>query len=102
VTNNDSFRKSASTTSQKFLVNIHYFPFWQIKINGVSYRPTSFDLLGRPIIALKNTDIKNVEVYYQQTLIEMLGNLLTLCSLIFLIVVSLNHQLWKRLSATFN
>lgn len=81
---NEAFIKEAKTNSKKFKVNIHYFPFWQIYINGEKVVPTKFDLLGRPIFSTKNGE-KNVKITYQQTTLEMVGNIITILTGVFLI-----------------
>lgn len=65
-------------------VNIHYMPYWHISVNKNKYIPTSFDNLGRPkIIVLKNSVI---DVQYQSTGIENIGNILTILAIILGVV----------------
>lgn len=90
------FHKKAETSSEKILLNIHYFPFWNIRINGTSFMPTVFDKLGRPVIELQKPAI--VEVEYQQTNTEKTGNIITITAFGILIAVLTRKNLWKQIS----
>ncbi len=65
------------------IVNIAYFPAWQIYIDGVraSFTPTSYGLT-LPITEGKHT----VTAFYVSTPIENVGNMLTLTSILLLIL----------------
>lgn len=76
-------------------VDVHYFPFWQIEINGKNVIPDKFDLLGRPQIYAQNQD--RITVFYRETLMEKMGNLITLATLLFLISILIYKPLWNRL-----
>ncbi len=86
---NDEYNKFAKTSSEKFLLDIHYFPFWEIRINNEVYKPTSFDNLGRPQISTLPGS-KTVEITYKQTLIEMTGNIITVLTFLLLIIYILS------------
>lgn len=77
------------------IVDVHYFPFWQIKLNGGKIIPKVFDRLGRPIIAGKYHD--RVTVIYKQTLIEQLGNFLSFGTILLLISILIYKPLWNKL-----
>lgn len=78
----DTFHKKAVTTSSEFLINIHYVPFWQIKINNKEYSPTQFDSLARPIIKLSDSKEKMVELHFSQTPVEVTANMITVLGII--------------------
>ncbi len=81
---NDAFNKFGQTTSQKFLLNIHFFPYWEIRINNQIFKPTQFDDLGRPIVtALPGK--KTVSLDYRQTSIEIIGNTISVLSFVILL-----------------
>ena len=87
-------KKFLTSNSGEYLLNISYFPFWQIKINGDDFKPTKFDALGRPIINLESNS--RVEIKYQQTTIEILGNLLSVLGLIIVIILLIKKQYFIR------
>lgn len=62
-------------------VNVHYFPFWDIRLNGepIDTSPENLDDLARPRIEVKNGDI--LEVKYRQTPLEQFANALTILGL---------------------
>ena len=76
-------------------VDVHYFPFWQIEINGKNVIPDKFDLLGRPQMYAQNQD--RITVFYRETLIEKMGNLVTLATLLFLMSILIYKPLWNKL-----
>ena len=67
------------------LINIHYFPYWQIFINHLRYFPDKFDSLGRPIINLKLPSA--IVVKYEQTMIEKIGNIISIITFIGLFII---------------
>jgi hypothetical protein len=95
VIQNTTFTKKAFTNSQNFLINIHYLPYWQIKIDNKLYIPTKFDPLARPIIKLEGTNGKIISLSYQQTQIEMIANYFTLLGIIG---VALFAYFWRKQS----
>jgi len=95
IIENDNFLKIAQTNSKKILLNIHYYPYWKIIINDQSYIPNQFDFLGRPIIKLTKDSIINLT--YQQTKTEKLGNLITIMSLLIIAIISFNKLLWTKI-----
>jgi len=66
-------------TASAIKVNISYFPFWQIYLNGKRYIPSKFDKLARPIIKVVQPSL--IEVKYSQTPLEKLSNLVSLIGL---------------------
>jgi len=78
-------------------IDIHYFPFWQIKINNQVIIPNKFDLLGRPIINGKYQD--KILAIYQETLVEKLGNFTSLIAAIFLMSILIYKPIWNKLKA---
>lgn len=82
---NDAYNKFGRSNSEKILLNIHYFPTWEIRINAEPYKPTKFDSLGRPYITTLPGS-KSIEVVYKQTFIEKLSNTITILTLLILII----------------
>jgi len=76
-------------------LNIHYFPFWRILINGTPYTPHQFDMLGRPQLVL--TQPSSIQVAYRETFAEQLGNYITLLSFFILVYTIRSKKLWNRL-----
>lgn len=77
-------------------LNIHYFPFWNIKVNGKTINPTKFDELGRPIIELKTGS--KVTVNYMENPIEKIGDFITLFTFGILLYIIKSKKLWNKLS----
>lgn len=78
-------------------VDIHYFPFWQLKVNDRAIVPDKFDLLGRPIVSANYQD--KVTATYQQTLTERLGNLVSLGTVLLLMSILIYKPVWNKLKA---
>ena len=94
---NDLYNKVGQTSSEKFLLNIHYVPFWEIRINNQIYKPTSFDSLGRPQISTLPGK-KTVEITYKQTPIEVAGNVITIITFFLVMLLLYNSKyLWKHM-----
>lgn len=94
---NQPFYKEIQADQNQITLPIHYFPFWEIVINGKSVIPHSFDKLGRPI--LTNLPAQStVIVRYNETPIEKTGNLITLGTFGMLFIVCLNKKIWKKMS----
>lgn len=77
-------------------INIHYFPFWEIIVNGNKIIPQKFDLLGRPIITIKRPS--TVIITYKQSFIERLADFFTILSLIILFILGVKNNLWNKKS----
>jgi len=77
-------------------IDIHYFPFWQIKVNDKIIIPNKFDLLGRPIIKIEYQD--KVTATYKETEIEKLGNLISLGTILFLMSILIYKPIWRKLT----
>ncbi len=91
----EPFDKFAQTNSENFLINIHYFPFWKIRINGESYIPDTFDSLGRPMITTLPGE-KTVEVFYQETAVEQAGNAITIAAMMTVLLYMISPLLLKK------
>lgn len=94
---NTSFYKELSTDLNEITLPIHYFPFWEVIINGNPITPVVFDKLGRPIL----TDLSAhsvVVVRYNETPVEKAGNLLTIVTFLALVCVCINKKLWKKMN----
>lgn len=93
---NNPFDKEILTRSPiKLALNIHYTPMWVISINDTNVTPSRFDPLGRPVFSL--TQSTRIRYYYQQTPIEKISNILTVCSFIFILLLFSSKQLWRKL-----
>lgn len=79
-------------------INIHYFPFWNIKVNGKTIIPTQFDELGRPMMKIEKGAAATIQVVYQETPVEKLGNFITLLTFAVLLSIIKSKKLWKRLT----
>lgn len=77
-------------------INLHYFPFWKITLDNKLFVPKNFDELGRPIIIINKPTL--VKISYNQTGIEKTGNLITIISFVFLVIILANSQLWKKVT----
>jgi len=83
--------KIASSSTK---INLHYFPFWKIYVNGQQVTPTSFDLLGRPLIPITKPSIIHIE--YSQTNVEKMANAISLLTIIYLILILGYKPLWPK------
>jgi len=96
ILSNTPFNKEIKTEPDtQFALNIHYTPMWKIKINNMEIVPTIFDLLGRPILSLKQSSI--VHFYYEQTSIEKISNLLTIFCFVFICILFFSKTIWSKL-----
>lgn len=80
-------------------LNINYFPFWEIIVNGKLLRPKidfSLDLYNRPFIKIEKP--ASIIITYKQTLVEKIGNLLTLITCFIIGFLIKNKQLWRKLT----
>lgn len=94
--NYDTWRTYENKPITKAWVNIHYFPFWNIKVNGKTINPTKFDELGRPIIELKKDS--KVTISYKETPIEKIGDFITLFTFGILLYIIKSKKLWNKIS----
>jgi len=95
---NTPFYKEITVDQEQITLPIHYFPFWEISINGKKTIPRYFDTLGRPIfsgLALPSI----VEVRYNETPIEKTSNIITVITFITLITIITNKKIWKKMNA---
>ena len=93
---NRPFEKIIQVNPGFVKINIHYFPFWQISIDGKIIIPDKFDQLGRPILSINKPSL--IKISYQQTLIESISNLITILTFITLLAVIENKTLWKKIT----
>ena len=94
---NSPFYKEIEVSGTNLTLPIHYFPYWEIAINGRVLIPTHFDTLGRPILSsLPSHSI--VAVRYNETPIEKAGNGITLITLGTLLIICCNKKIWKKTS----
>ena len=93
IIRNEPYVKEVVTDSQNSIVNIHYFPHWQLSVNGRQIRPKNFDKLGRPHLRM-NGQTNTIKVQYQQTPVEKLGNTLTLITVMGLVLLILKTK-WQ-------
>jgi len=94
---NTPFYKEILVKQDRIILPIHYFPFWEIKVDGKQIIPNALDTLGRPIL----TDLSansSVIVRYNETPIEKAGNVVTLMTFGLLILVCLHKKIWKRMN----
>ncbi len=77
------YYKSGKTNTREFRLNVLYFPYWRILVNGKEYDPQEFDFLGRPIIKT-NSNNNTVVVVYRETNLEMVSNALSLLGIVVL------------------
>ena len=80
---------------EKQTLNIHYFPYWKIRVNDEEVVPDKFDSFGRPIMVIPSGS--ELLVTYEQTAIEKFGNGLTLAAIILLLGIGINNTLWTRI-----
>lgn len=93
---NMPFYKEITVDQEQITIPIHYFPFWEISINGAKIIPVYFDTLGRPIFSgLPLPSI--VKVQYNETPIEKAGNGVTILTFIALIFLCLDKKIWKKM-----
>lgn len=79
----------------KETLNIHYFPYWKIRVDDKEVVPNKFDSFGRPIMVIPSGS--ELLVTYEQTAIEKFGNGLTLVVIMLLVGIALNNRLWTRI-----
>ena len=94
---NSPFHKEIEVSGTSLTLPIHYFPFWEIRINGTTINPTHFDSLGRPVLSSLPTH-SIVVVRYNETPIEQAGNGMTLVTAGALLVLCFNKKIWKKIS----
>jgi len=80
------YRKEANVAGDEVLINVLYFPYWNISVNGETIIPKEYDVIGRPFISLPDKQGKLV-VQYRQTPLEKVSNYLTLLTLFVIILV---------------
>ncbi len=97
----DPFYKEAETESRSFIVNVQYFPYWELSLNGREVIPDRFDRLGRPLLESDSPNTA-VRARYRETPVERLGNLVTLVAIAALLYIIANRKLWKKPSTKKN
>jgi len=92
VLENEWFRKTFEVKEPgQIVINLHYFPYWQITHNGRPLIPQKFDKLGRPVL---NMESGIVEIEYSQSLLQKLANGLTVIAMLTLLILVLRRP-WK-------
>lgn len=77
VIKNEPYKKVVQVVHpQTITVNVLTFPYWRYLIDDQVAQPTTIDALGRPQFTF--TQPGTLVVYYQQTLLEMIGNIISL------------------------
>lgn len=92
---NTPFYKEVVVDQNQITLPIHYFPFWEIRINGTTSTPEHFDTLGRPVFSDLPSP-STIVVRYNETPIEKAGNSITVITFIALMILSLNKKIWKK------
>lgn len=87
------FFKKAIVNSKKVIINVSYLPYWKIVINNKNLIPGKLDYLGRPILTLKESSV--IIVKYEQTLVEKVGNIISILTFFGLII-------WIKLQKILN
>ncbi|MDA1317417.1 MAG: 6-pyruvoyl-tetrahydropterin synthase-related protein [bacterium] len=77
---------------QDVIINIHNADYWIIQSKDEIVVPESLDTIGRPIIAKTDYD-REINITYQQTLVEQIANSISLLSGILLVTYS---YLWNK------
>ena len=96
ILKNDPFSKAIAINKPSTIkLNIPYFPFWEIKIDGKKMIPSKFDSLGRPIISL--TRPSTITVIYKETILEIISNIMSLIVLIITGALIFYKPLWNKL-----
>lgn len=96
VIKNDPYDKIVKwQADEPALINIHFFPYWHLYLNSNAIQPSTFDLLGRPMMQMKKNDI--LRVIYKESSIEQVSTILSLITLMLIALVIFNKKLWKLL-----
>jgi len=99
ITKNDPYEKQVtSLENQNITINTLYFPFWQIMVDNKPIIPTTFDSLGRPILSVPKSS--TIRVRYKETLIEIIGNYITILTGGGLGIAFFSKKLWNKLNNT--
>jgi len=97
VDDSNVYKKSAMSIKKQIVtINLHYFPYWTVKINDKRIVPSKFDELGRPMILLEAGD--RLSVSFAQTPIEQVGNVVSLIAILICLLVILYPNIWKKLN----
>lgn len=97
---NEPFHKSFRVNYGTIVtLNIHYFPFWNISMNGKTINPLLFDNLGRPILVVSEPQTL-ITIDYKQTIIELISNFITISTLLFISVILVYKPLWTKIKHT--
>lgn len=88
IIKNTPFEKMFETTQTLVTLNIHYFPYWQIKIDDKTYTPKKFDSLGRPLLILNNAT-KVISISRRYPAEEFFGDIITCLGLLFTILLAI-------------
>lgn len=88
------FFKQAFVSAKKVVINISYLPYWKIAINNKNIIPGKLDYLGRPILILNEPSV--ITVKYEQTLVEKVGNTVSILTFFGLIIWIKLQQILKK------
>lgn len=94
---NMPFYKEIEVSETNVTLPIHYFPFWEININGTTVIPIHFDSLGRPLFSSLSPH-SIIVVRYNETPIEKAGNGISLITFGVLLIICYNKKIWKKIS----
>ena len=94
VSKDNSFMQTYRADNTVSVLPILYFPFWQITVNNHVVVPDRFDPIGRPIV--QTTPGDTIQIRYQQTPIELIGDLLTMMTFISLGILYFYTPLWNN------
>lgn len=86
-----SYYSKSISNAKIIVVNIHYFPYWNILINGKKFEPKEFDIYARPIIKQEKVPF-TIELEYKQTSAQRFGNLVTIITMFSLIIYLLRKN----------
>ena len=94
---NSSFYKEITADKEQITLPIHYFPFWEIRINEKLFVPKYFDALGRPILSHLSLQ-SSIVLKYNETPIEKSGNIMSFIAFGLLLFICLNKKIWKKIN----
>lgn len=91
IAQDTEFYKSAEFTGSEARINIVYYPYWQIAIDGKTHIPDEFDFYGRPII--RTGDGRHVvNVAYRQSPLQKSANYLTILTILILVSLAARNK----------
>lgn len=106
ILKNGSFQREAVISMAKdalIYANIHAHPSWRVVVDGKDQSSWDFytkgltDRLGRPRILLSDNLPHHIVLYYSQTFVEILSNILSLASTLFLVAYILRIRVCPKI-----